>query len=66
MISTCLLTQLFYYTVNGGELFNHLQREGSFDIGRTKFYAAELLCALEHLHSFNVIYRFVRFHSSGR
>ncbi|KAF8318194.1 Pkinase-domain-containing protein [Clavulina sp. PMI_390] len=43
--------------INGGELFNHLQREGSFDISRTKFYAAELLCALEHLHSFNVIYR---------
>jgi len=38
-------------------LFNHLQREGSFDITRTRFYAAELLCALEHLHSFNVIYR---------
>lgn len=43
--------------INGGELFNHLQREGSFDIVRTRFYAAELLCALEHLHSFNVIYR---------
>lgn len=43
--------------INGGELFNHLQREGSFDIVRTRFYAAELLCALEHLHSFDVIYR---------
>lgn len=49
----------FSRIVNGGELFNHLQREGSFDITRTRFYAAELLCALEHLHSFNVIYRCV-------
>ncbi|KAI0646275.1 Pkinase-domain-containing protein [Trametes meyenii] len=43
--------------VNGGELFYHLQREGKFDEGRSRFYAAELLCALEHLHGFNVVYR---------
>ncbi|KAL9935834.1 hypothetical protein V8E36_005411 [Tilletia maclaganii] len=43
--------------VNGGELFHHLQREGRFSEVRSRFYAAELLCALEHLHSFNVVYR---------
>jgi len=43
--------------VNGGELFYHLQREGRFDPNRSRFYAAELLCALEHLHNFNVVYR---------
>ncbi|KAH7890401.1 kinase-like domain-containing protein [Phlebopus sp. FC_14] len=43
--------------VNGGELFYHLQREGKFDQARSRFYAAELLCALEHLHGFNVVYR---------
>ncbi|GAA6014338.1 hypothetical protein JCM10207_005424 [Rhodosporidiobolus poonsookiae] len=43
--------------VNGGELFHHLQREGRFSEERSRFYAAELLCALEHLHQFNVIYR---------
>ncbi|KAI6032641.1 kinase-like domain-containing protein [Pisolithus orientalis] len=43
--------------VNGGELFYHLQREGKFDQERSRFYAAELLCALEHLHGFNVVYR---------
>jgi serum/glucocorticoid-regulated kinase 2 len=43
--------------VNGGELFYHLQRDGKFDQNRSRFYAAELLCALEHLHSFNVVYR---------
>lgn len=44
--------------MNGGELFYHLQREGKFDEYRSRFYAAELLCALEHLHSFNVVYRY--------
>ncbi|KAJ3780632.1 kinase-like domain-containing protein [Lentinula aff. detonsa] len=43
--------------VNGGELFYHLQREGKFDQDRSRFYAAELLIALEHLHGFNVVYR---------
>ncbi|KAF2489292.1 serine/threonine protein kinase-like protein [Lophium mytilinum] len=43
--------------VNGGELFHHLQKEQRFDINRARFYAAELLCALECLHGFNVIYR---------
>jgi serum/glucocorticoid-regulated kinase 2 len=45
--------------VNGGELFYHLQREGKFSQDRSRFYAAELLCALEHLHMFNVVYRSV-------
>jgi serum/glucocorticoid-regulated kinase 2 len=43
--------------VNGGELFYHLQREGKFNQDRSRFYAAELLCALEHLHGLNVVYR---------
>lgn len=45
--------------MNGGELFYHLQREGKFAEHRSRFYAAELLCALEHLHGFNVVYRYV-------
>lgn len=43
--------------VNGGELFFHLSKEGRFDINRSRFYTAELLCALECLHGFNVVYR---------
>ncbi|KAL2021686.1 hypothetical protein VTK56DRAFT_6778 [Thermocarpiscus australiensis] len=43
--------------VNGGELFHHLSKEGRFDVNRCRFYTAELLCALECLHGFNVIYR---------
>ncbi|KAK3937480.1 Serine/threonine-protein kinase gad8 [Diplogelasinospora grovesii] len=43
--------------VNGGEVFHHLSKEGRFDVNRCRFYTAELLCALECLHGFNVIYR---------
>ncbi|CCE64132.1 hypothetical protein TPHA_0G02910 [Tetrapisispora phaffii CBS 4417] len=43
--------------INGGELFYHLQKEGRFDLSRSRFYTAELLCALETLHNLNVIYR---------
>ena len=43
--------------VNGGELFLHLQQEGRFSEERARFYAAELFCALEHLHEFHVVYR---------
>ncbi|CCA67867.1 probable Serine/threonine-protein kinase gad8 [Serendipita indica DSM 11827] len=43
--------------VNGGELFHHLQREQKFNEERSRFYAAELLLALEHLHSLNIVYR---------
>ncbi|KAM6967479.1 serine/threonine-protein kinase Sgk2b [Aplochiton taeniatus] len=43
--------------VNGGELFYHLQREGSFCEPRARFYAAEMASALGYLHSLNVVYR---------
>ncbi|TDL23256.1 serine/threonine protein kinase [Rickenella mellea] len=43
--------------VNGGELFHHLQQEQRFDEKRSRFYSAELLLALEHLHELNVVYR---------
>ncbi|CRK31636.1 hypothetical protein BN1708_018797, partial [Verticillium longisporum] len=36
--------------INGGELFHHLQKEQRFDVNRSRFYTAELLCALECLH----------------
>ncbi|CAO3572909.1 unnamed protein product [Mortierella alpina] len=43
--------------MNGGELFFHMQNEGTFSEARARFYAAELVLALEHLHSCNVVYR---------
>ncbi|KAG0094083.1 hypothetical protein BGZ93_006112 [Podila epicladia] len=43
--------------MNGGELFFHMQNEGTFSEARARFYTAELVLALEHLHSCNVVYR---------
>ncbi|XP_037836326.1 serine/threonine-protein kinase Sgk2b isoform X2 [Kryptolebias marmoratus] len=43
--------------VNGGELFYHLQRDGSFPEPRAAFYAAEMAAALGYLHSRNIVYR---------
>eukprot|EP00736_Rhodelphis_marinus_P004792 Rmarinus@m.29730 len=41
----------------GGELFFHLSRLGRFDEELTRFYAAEILLALGHLHAMGIIYR---------
>lgn len=41
----------------GGELFTTLRKQGRFDEPRTIFYAAEILLAIECLHSHNIIYR---------
>lgn len=41
----------------GGELFWHLQKEGRFAEDRAKFYIAELVLALEHLHDNDIVYR---------
>ncbi|KAL0489772.1 glucocorticoid-regulated kinase [Acrasis kona] len=43
--------------INGGELFFHLKNEKRFEEKRVKFYAAELLLALQHLHDQNVVFR---------
>lgn len=41
----------------GGELFQHLRESRRFENERAKFYACQIILALEHLHSNNVIYR---------
>ncbi|KNC53425.1 AGC/AKT protein kinase [Thecamonas trahens ATCC 50062] len=43
--------------INGGELFFHLSNEGFFPEEQAKFYTAELVLALDHLHSHNILYR---------
>ncbi|XP_073769788.1 v-akt murine thymoma viral oncogene homolog 2, like isoform X1 [Danio rerio] len=42
---------------NGGELFFHLSRERVFSEDRARFYGAEIVSALDYLHSQNVVYR---------
>ena len=46
--------------INGGELFYHLKKDKKFDEDRAKFYAAELVLALEYLHTEGVVYRDVK------
>ncbi|EGC31721.1 hypothetical protein DICPUDRAFT_39515 [Dictyostelium purpureum] len=43
--------------VNGGQLFGHLKREGILTEDQVKYYLAELILALEHLHNNNIIHR---------
>lgn len=43
--------------MSGGELFWHLQKEGRFMEDRAKFYIAELILALRHLHHHDIVYR---------
>ncbi|KAJ5140368.1 hypothetical protein N7448_003776 [Penicillium atrosanguineum] len=52
-------TDLIFVTdyMSGGELFWHLQREGRFQEARAKFYIAELILALQHLHDHDIVYR---------
>lgn len=51
--------ELYFVTdyKSGGELFWHLQREGRFTEERARFYVAELVIALGHLHKYNIVYR---------
>ena len=43
--------------LNGGELFYHLRREQRFNEDKIKFYAAEIILAIQHLHELGIIYR---------
>eukprot|EP00008_Paramoeba_atlantica_P004263 CAMPEP_0201480474 /NCGR_PEP_ID=MMETSP0151_2-20130828/4952_1 /ASSEMBLY_ACC=CAM_ASM_000257 /TAXON_ID=200890 /ORGANISM="Paramoeba atlantica, Strain 621/1 / CCAP 1560/9" /LENGTH=434 /DNA_ID=CAMNT_0047862337 /DNA_START=167 /DNA_END=1471 /DNA_ORIENTATION=+ len=49
-----------YYVLElcpNGELFHHLRKYSSFDASIVSFYAAEIVCAVEHLHEKNIIHR---------
>jgi serum/glucocorticoid-regulated kinase 2 len=49
-----------YFVVDycpGGELFFHIQKVERFNEEAAKFYAAQMVLAIDHLHSLNIIYR---------
>lgn len=50
------LYMLFEY-VCGGELFTYLRAAGKFSNSTGLFYTAEIVSALSHLHSVNIVYR---------
>ena len=41
----------------GGELFFYLSQIGRFKQDAAKFYAANILLALQHLHKLDILYR---------
>ena len=43
--------------MNGGDLFFHIHLTNNLNRSKIKFYAAEVLLALEYLHENNIIYR---------
>jgi novel protein kinase C epsilon type len=45
--------------VSGGDLMLHIQRK-QFSLRQAKFYASEVLLALEYFHANGIIYRYVR------
>lgn len=40
-----------------GEILDYLRKLGCFDEPVTRFYAAEIVLALEHLHSLGIVHR---------
>uniref|UniRef100_A0A914V1Z2 Uncharacterized protein n=1 Tax=Plectus sambesii TaxID=2011161 RepID=A0A914V1Z2_9BILA len=48
---------LLFDFVPGGELFSYLRASGRFGNRMSRFYAAEIVSALDYMHSRNVVYR---------
>lgn len=50
------LYMLLEYAI-GGELFTYLRRAGRFTAPTTRFYAAQIVLALQYMHALGIVYR---------
>lgn len=57
LLSTLSHTVFVMNYAKGGELLQYLNKAGHFEEVRVRFYAAEILLALEHMHHLGVIHR---------
>jgi len=48
---------MIFEFINGGELFSHLRRAGRFTNAAAKFFAAQIVSALDYLHQRKIVYR---------
>lgn len=52
-------TKLFFILdfLNGGDLYTHIMNYGKFKENRARFYTAEIVLAIDHLHKKGIVYR---------
>ena len=55
--SYCIWDHSVKRRLAGGELYFHLRQERLFSEKKAKFYIEEIVIAIEHLHSIDIIYR---------
>lgn len=46
--------------VSGGHLFHHVQMQRRLDVDECRFYATEIICALEYLHDCHNVYGWLK------
>lgn len=53
----CVCVSLSLSLCSGGDLHYHLSQHGVFSEKEMRFYAAEIILGLEHMHNRFVVYR---------